>query len=280
MIVNFTSQDHKSVGPFKKDQMNIKTDFEVALEDYYQLSIKQSLLISKPIWNISLIHSIISYHAPIFHGYKDPDIVIFVRFYHENLDALSAMIASVGASIQSTPIQNVVIVGILTDLTNRRNITERLVELSNISRDAKVRFSLFQIPDFVFASFEKFLQQNLCTSEQQAAMLLQYSPYQINRFCGVNSPLHYLLNDLGLFVLMEECKSNPWVIVTNADNTYDSEYFNLLSKVTFKEGKLIELFYSNMLLKGYTFDVELQLEKIDLGAGAVRLNFLKLHGEN
>ena len=50
----------------------------------------------------------------------------------------------------------------------------------------------------------------------------------VDRHCGVNSPLHYLIVDIAIYYIKKYCSSCQRILVTNADNHYSPLFFEFV----------------------------------------------------
>ncbi len=93
--------------------------------------------------------------------------------------------------------------------------------------------------------------------------------------CEINSPLHYLLVDVVLYYITTYCINSKYLIVTNADNSYSLEFFNIFKK---EENFVHDILASNMVWKGMIMQVSAEVGKIDLGGYGTSRPFLCKNG--
>jgi hypothetical protein len=118
--------------------------------------------------------------------------------------------------------------------------------------------------------------QNLCTEEWQTKKFLEgYPDTALQRYCEVNSPLHYHLTDFGLKSVLFSCPSCQYLLVTNADNSYSPTY--LQETIERMEADHLDLILTDMIHLGKPMTVEPELGKMDLGCALIRIAFLKEH---
>jgi len=234
--------------------------------------------IERPQWNVSKILNLIANDSQTFlPTYSNNiDLVIFVRYYHGNVAELCKMVSNVDASTHISGLKNVLIIGVLTDIFMKIKTLNHALKCvtSHVTstKEQKVTVQLISFPDILYKVFGKLLQYHLCT--RRAIELMDVEINYIMRFCGVNSPLHYLLNDLALFHMFGKLPipTKTWVMVTNADNYYYASYFRALFMINEED---YDIFFSKMIHKGNAQEVELVEGKIDLGSGSMRVEFLR-----
>jgi len=113
----------------------------------------------------------------------------------------------------------------------------------------------------------------LCTESWKQQALQLFHQGFIGRFCKVNSPLHYLLVDIVIeYVKKNLYYNSSWVIITNADNYYFPQFFDHLMK--WKDSS-VDVLMTNMIHNGNLFPTYFKKSKTDLGAYAIKTNFLK-----
>ena len=57
------------------------------------------------------------------------------------------------------------------------------------------------------------------------------------RYCSVNSPVHYHLTDMGLARLLALAPQLPFLLVTNADNSYSPRFASVVLRFLQGEGE-------------------------------------------
>ena len=142
-------------------------------------------------------------------------------------------------------------------------------------RPSKLVFSLVQLADNIYTFFDTELSV-LCNGVYFDALLRSNIPHHVQRFCGINSPLHYALVDLVLAELTSQ-KDGPasHVLVTNADNMYSARFFENLAKELANSSVAADYLYSGMVWKGQHFPVKPAIHGLDLGGYVVSLAFLR-----
>lgn len=119
------------------------------------------------------------------------------------------------------------------------------------------------------------LIESICTKEWRDKKLSENWPaHALDRYCSVNSPLHYALTDFAVTSLSYLCLSCLALLVTNADNLYAPSF---LSK-TFKliEEEHVDVAMTNMLHMGQVVEVQPQIMKMDLGTVLISLRFMRV----
>jgi hypothetical protein len=134
----------------------------------------------------------------------------------------------------------------------------------------RVRVSLMEFPAWLYQEHGTYLE-SLCHNDYKARALKLYQPFEIVRYCSVNSPLHYLLCDLTLHYIASSVPSCQWVVTTNADNFYSMGFFDNLANTSSSE---YDVMMSNMLTRGNVLETSAAVGGVDLGAYAVSMRFL------
>ena len=130
--------------------------------------------------------------------------------------------------------------------------------------------SVLSISGAIYDAHESYLQ-SLCTDALKAEMALVYPLSQINRFCDVNSPLHYLLVDAALVYVKKYCVSCRYLLTTNADNGYSPLFFALTAHNS-------DVIMANMITKGSPFVTKAKIAHVDLGSYLASVDFLRRTG--
>lgn len=137
--------------------------------------------------------------------------------------------------------------------------------------NSRLNLSVLRIHDNIYDTYGRYLR-TLCTQEWRQRVILSGVPTEFvdNRFCGVNSPLHYLLVDIAINYILRYCINCMQIIVTNADNSYSPSFFGFVKLST-----EFSIVMSNMVSKGRAYNTSPDIGNIDLGAYAVSVDFLR-----
>lgn len=117
----------------------------------------------------------------------------------------------------------------------------------------------------------------LCTEEwRQDRLQGGYPSSALDRYCSVNSPVHYHLTDLGLFLLLRLLPV-PFLVVTNADNYYSPQFASTALGLLQEGDK--DLVLVDMLNRGQVLQVAAELGRMDLGCAVIRSSALLAGGK-
>jgi len=198
------------------------------------------------------------------------DLVFVIRAYSKFNNNLMALLYLFESQAHSK--LNLQIFIIPTDEESMNSIKQILTkQWFNPLVTHRIQVSLVQFPSWVYQKYGIYID-SLCTKSWMQSALTKFPPSDISRHCDVNSPLHYLLVDVTLEYVKATLTSNTyWLVITNADNYYIPQFFDNLvsSKDTDTDVLMV-----NMVHKGHLFPTTFQREKTDLGAYAIKSNFL------
>ena len=130
--------------------------------------------------------------------------------------------------------------------------------------------SVLSINGAVYDTHASYLE-SLCTDTLKAEMALVHPQGEINRFCEVNSPLHYLLVDAALVYVKKYCVSCRYLLTTNADNAYSPLFFALTANNS-------DVIMANMISKGSAVVTKAKIAYVDLGSYLASVDFLRRTG--
>ena len=240
----------------------------------------------RPIWNVAEIAKKYVFtsnqNIPYFKGVDDKtDFVVVVRCHAGYARQLLAMIYFF-RNLKSIYDLNFLLLVIPTEKDSYNVLAETIhkdkeIYLKSVLRKGKglrtenLRISLLFIPDIIYNLYGNYLARVLCTSDWKEMRWNQFGKLRISRFCDVNSPLHYLLVDIAVYYVKTYCVKAQQLIVTNADNAYSSLYFDTIWRKT----STADVIMTNMLNKGAFYDVKPLRSRVDLGAYAVNIAFLR-----
>jgi hypothetical protein len=167
---------------------------------------------------------------------------------------------------------NLLMIIIPTDYESITVIKKSLDDLTLLkSMGFRVNTKVFEAPKSLYDKYGALINK-LCTPGWKERFLeMTYKPSDVDRFCNINSPLHYTLVDIALHYVKVNCPTCRMVLTTNADNYYSSRFFTNVIK-SFPEYDVV---MSNMISKGEPYTVELRRGRIDLGSYAVSVDFLR-----
>lgn len=140
--------------------------------------------------------------------------------------------------------------------------------------DISFQVIVVNVPENIFVRYGNLLSK-LCTKRLQSeSILFEMVPAKmVERHCSVNSPLHYLLVDMILSHVTSTCHSCKLLVTTNADNSYAPNFFTAMKP----KWDTHDVIMSNMVNKGRLLYVRPARRKVDLGAFAVSVPFLRAH---
>lgn len=142
-------------------------------------------------------------------------------------------------------------------------------------KEGFVRRIFVSIVEFPLSFYHKYgiFLTSLCTDQwKNTAMRFGiYGQHNIERFCNVNSPLHYLLVDILLHYVVTSLPSCKWIITTNADNFYSPGFFKIIAET---DHALYDIVMVNMVSRGVFYETTPNVGSVDLGAYAVNSSCL------
>jgi hypothetical protein len=144
----------------------------------------------------------------------------------------------------------------------------------------RITANLFELPESLYKSREHIIDK-LCTNDWKYLFekIQKFKSKDINRWCSVNSPLHYTLCDAALWYLNKYCDTCRYVMTTNADNGYSPVFFEKIfqmSNVSYWTDSF-DIALVNMVTKGKTVNVIPKKGYLDLGSYIVRMDFIRKH---
>jgi len=110
-----------------------------------------------------------------------------------------------------------------------------------------------------------------------------WKSHALDRYCTVNSPLHYYMADIALNILVSSCPSCIGLFITNADNTYAPTFVSktvsfLSTPATAKNNSFYEVVLVDMVHLGQPFKVGPHRGQMDLGCGMISFSFFNGSG--
>ena len=201
-------------------------------------------------------------------GKKNDDVVIIIRSHEMYALKLCSMIRFFQSL--NLPYRLRVIIA-----PTHAGTYEKLVKVvKRYRKNTSLQVDILEVPEIFYQNHSTFLP-SICTAEWKASMLKNnYDEKQVGRFCGIDSPTHYLIVDVIIYMLKNQCTSCSQVIVTNADNAYSPLFFDYITT----NHSIVDVAMTNMITKGKRLDVRADVGKIDLGSYAVSLDFLRKTG--
>ena len=224
----------------------------------------------RPNWNPKKLINDISVFTTVDHLVGDIDLVIMVRAYSDFINQLLSMLFNIEACSTNIKVQVIIIP---TDEKSVIDIKYAIVkQWYSTLVTHHIRVSLIEFPSWVYQTYGNYID-TLCTEFWKQQALQQFHVGFIGRFCKVNSPLHYLLVDIGLeYVKTNLYSYSYWIIITNADNYYFPQFFDHLMKW---KNSSVDVLMTNMIHNGNLFPTLFKKSKTDLGSYAIKSNFLK-----
>lgn len=195
-------------------------------------------------------------------------VIVIVRAHKLYTNQLLSMIYSIEAS-------NVTNVLALVTSMDCESWLDLKVAVGKLSGLKNVGVQVIDVPREVYEKHEKTMEQRLCTSLRVRELRrIGYIDEHINRFCGINSPLHYVLTDIAVKFALR-FRYGEWLLVTNADNSYSPAFFRILLE---NSNSVYDVVTTNTIVKGGVLVVRPQKGYIDLGSFSVSSRFLRDSG--
>ncbi|CAM9144576.1 unnamed protein product, partial [Ectocarpus fasciculatus] len=111
----------------------------------------------------------------------------------------------------------------------------------------------------------------LCTpSWREEKQLLHWKKERLDRYCDIDSPLHYFVTDSALAQARNECTSCEYLLVTNADNYYYPGFLSKASKLLIRDQADIVL--TDFLHRGEPMVAKVVNGHMDLGCVLTRFS--------
>jgi len=164
--------------------------------------------------------------------------------------------------------------GLYTILTDMKIINNEKEEREREKEGNYIRIDLLYIPPQMFTEYGSFVHKLCAKHARTYFSILGFGPWEISRFCDVNSPMHYLFVDVVIEYIKSYCSQAKLVIVTNADNSYLPSFFHEI----LKRSQKFDVIMSNTLYSGNIMRVEAKRGSVDLGAYASSIPFLRETG--
>lgn len=241
------------------------------LETYDELC-NEFPCILKPDWNV--LH--LSRHSKLLH-FADigktghTHLVLIIRFHLGFLKKLFSMLWF----FESSKL-DIVAVLVPTDKetceTLKGKLPSTISKLFSLIESVKIMFVVYD--NFIYEEYGLFLNV-ICSEESKRHYYLTNPESAVERWCGPNSPLHYLLVDIAIQLILDMCSESlscKFFHITNADNSYSPHFFEALQNYS------EDIIIFNTINKGVTLPVRLKLGEIDLGSFVVRIDFLRRSG--
>ena len=224
----------------------------------------------RPSWDAKELLSHASVYTISANAIGNVDLVFIVRAYSKFTYNLLALLYLFEA--QTDSIVNFQVIVIPTDEESMHDIKQVLTkQWFNPLVHHRIQVSLIQFPSWIYKQYGSYIE-TLCTDGWIQSALKIYPSSDIARHCNVNSPLHYLLVDITLEYVNAVFNLKPfWIVITNADNYYIPQFFQHLT--TWKDTDT-DVLMVNMVHKGHLFPTSFEREKTDLGAYAIKSDFL------
>lgn len=119
---------------------------------------------------------------------------------------------------------------------------------------------------------------SLCTEEWRNVKLADGWPAAaLDRYCNINTPLHYYVTDAALRHALSSCKNCIGVVITNADNFYAPAYVSENIKLLSAGADVV---LTDMVHRGSAIAVRPESGYMDLGAVMFNTAFLKSSSMN
>jgi len=200
--------------------------------------------------------------------------VLVIRAHCDYADHLISMLWSI-QSIQFGSSLRIIIIP--TEQGCRKVLEKKIIQGGIYFTSLKT--NLLDIPDWMYEQSTVYFR-NLCSDFLQSPLSNQYNADDKDRFCTINSALHYLLVDIVIEYLKHSCTDCKSLVVTNADNYHAPAYFNKLLKASFDREYQFDITMTNMVWKGSAQYVQPHRGQADLGTFFVSLPFLRRTGIN
>ena len=129
---------------------------------------------------------------------------------------------------------------------------------------------LLNFPSNLYSNLDTYLH-SICSKDYRRFMIRANKVFELQRYCTVNSALHYLLVDITLEIIKMLCtRKDSKLLVTNADNYYSSRFFDALLA-----NPSADIVMTNMVSRGSAMVTRPVVAGIDLGSYAVSISFLR-----
>jgi len=225
---------------------------------------------------ISLLRNISEYSNNKYNLIEDSEsfAVAIVRAHGGYSDQLVSMLWTFKSIFPSGPHIRVIVIP--TEKGSAATIRSVLSTGWPSPQPTYIKVTVVDIPDWFYDFYGSFIL-SLCSNSWKQAMIgsRTFKTNEVSRHCEVNSPLHYVLVDLILLYVQQQCKTCERVFVTNADDFY-TEFF--LKHALSHDCDEFDVVMCNMVSKGRYFQVRARKRKVDLGAIIVSVNFLEKTG--
>lgn len=203
-------------------------------------------------------------------------LVVIIRVHSGYYRQLIAMLAALDVVSGQTRLKVSALV-LPLDFKSAQNLRPLVQKHQSI--DTLVEF--IDLPEQVYIKFDTELSV-LCSGKHLSTLQRRHKPILANRVCEINSPLHYALVDLALAAVVKtQSNVHAYLLVTNADNLYSTNFFTPLSSILNDSSSLPpDLVYSDWINKGEVFvDASPGRHALDLGGYLFRVGFLQSHSQ-
>lgn len=128
--------------------------------------------------------------------------------------------------------------------------------------NSQVVVELLQLPERFFESHCCHLD-TLCTEQWRQEKISGGWPHSsLDRYCSINTPLHYHITDAALRQTLLRCSKCQSVVITNADNFYAPNYVSECLKLLMSA----DIVLVNMVHRGAAVATKVESGSMDLGA--------------
>jgi hypothetical protein len=172
---------------------------------------------------------------------------------------------------------NLLVIVIPTEFDSIEAIRADLADMPLLMKQKNFRITLKVFE----ASFELYAKHAaklapLCTPAWRSVYLTKHPEWAVQRYCTINSALHYTLCDVVLYYIQTHCPTCKYVLTTNADNSYSPEFFNKILQQNNPPN--FDVAMTNMVNKGHMLTVKAVRFYVDLGSYIVSVPFLRRTG--
>ena len=203
-------------------------------------------------------------------------VVIIIRThfaYYKQLLAMLWTLNSITNNIKNHSLRVII-------LPTEPNIMYKLIKLIDKSFPIELRNNIYitpiDIPNHIYSNND-YILNTLCNNNYIYKVLLsgKFTPYDMSRYCWINSSIHYLLVDIIIYYITNYCINCMKLIITNSDNFYSPKFFDLII-----HHFNYDIVMTNMITRGKLLYVQPKPEHVDLGAYIINVNFLKNNSIN
>lgn len=268
--LNSLNSSSNSFNSYSKSLKSLR-DTYTEIDTSTSTSTEIDTLTSNSVKNSFSSHSLSFSHSQS--SKNNPKVGVIVRSHGGYKESLMSLLWGI---VSQSYQENVRVIIVPTEEPSTKELLEYLNEhfSSTITKEKKsVDVILQDLPSNIYQTYCCVLK-DICTDSWRNGKLNEgWSEISLNRYCEVNSPLHYHLTDIALSSIVNDCPSCRYLLVTNADNSYSPDFLSLATKKIEEEN--LDIVLSDMVHRGKSMEVSPELGKMDLGCALISLDFLR-----